>query len=338
MNYIADPQDIEYMLKTNWKNFIQGPDRKEIFQELLGDGIFNADGEIWKQQRKTASHEFSVNKFKGFTSQVFTEHGKLLLERLDAYAQSGEEFDMQDLAARYTLDCIGEIAFGVSFHCLSGKEIPFARAFDRATSIVNDRFVSSTWKWRRFLGVGSEKQLTKDIKIINSFCTDTLNERRKNLSGKQDLLSRFMLLKDDDGNPLSDSYLRDIVVSFVLAGRDTTASAMCWCLYELDKNPEVTEKILEELDAVLGDEEPNYENLKDLQYLHSVLSESLRLHPPVPEDGKYIVEDAILPSGYPVKAGEWANFAPYGTGRLEEVWGKDACEFRPERWLKDGVW
>lgn len=145
-NYIVvtDPECVKHVLKDNFDNYSKQFLRERSL-ELLGDGIFNADGAHWRQQRKTASHIFKRAELRGFMTEVFVEHARTLLARLDTYAQSGAEFDLQDLFYRYTLDSIGRIAFGVDLGCLTKESVPFATAFDTAQEICMLRLIDPTW-------------------------------------------------------------------------------------------------------------------------------------------------------------------------------------------------
>lgn len=181
-----------------------------------------------------------------------------------------------------------------------------------------------------------------------------------------DLLSRFMQLQDTDGKPYSDEFLRDVATNFIIAGRDTSAVALSWFFWLLSKHPEVENRILQELATLLHNRmkhcsgtgtaaisgtigkdllvknlavEPfTFDELKQMQYLHAALSESLRLYPSVPIDTKYAAEDDILPDGTKITKGSRVVYAIYSMGRMPSIWGPECLEFKPERWLKNGVY
>jgi len=142
------------------------------------------------------------------------------------------------------------------------------------------------------------------------------------------------------------NFLSDVVLSFVLAGRDTTATALTWALFELSRHPEIQQKLKEEIDAALPNiADPSFDDAygTSLPYLNGVLYESLRLYPPVPVDSKIAMVDDILPDGTPVMKGTRFTFFIYGMGRDPKIWGDDVLEFRPERWIPfknppGGIW
>ena len=103
---------------------------------------------------------------------------------------------------------------------------------------------------------------------------------------------------DENGQPFTDEYLKDIVINFLVAGRDTTAVTLSWTFYCLAANPEVEQKLIEEIDSVLHDRLPTYDDIDTrLPYLHAVIKEVLRLYPPVPKDIKTPINDDTLPDG-----------------------------------------
>ena len=103
----VDPDVVDYVLVRNFLNWEKGPQWRTAFQDLLGDGIFNADGLTWKKQRKVASHEFSASSLRDFMFAVFVEHTQDALRMVDGHASGS--MDAQDLFARYTLESIGKV-------------------------------------------------------------------------------------------------------------------------------------------------------------------------------------------------------------------------------------
>ncbi|KAJ0674641.1 putative alkane 1-monooxygenase [Helianthus annuus] len=354
----SDPRNVEHLLKTRFQAYPKGPYFRHALRDLLGDGIFNADDEIWQRQRKTASIEFHSSKFRNMTTESLLElvHKRLLPVLQESVDQS-TEIDLQDILLRLTFDNVCMIAFGVDPGCLSPglPEIPFAKAFEAATEATMLRFVTPTlvWKIMRHLNVGSEKKLKDSIAGVESFADDVIRTRKKEVvlmsdddkKQRSDLLTTFMGLKDDKGLPFSDKFLREICVNFILAGRDTSSVALSWFFWLLDRNPTVEEKILGEICRIVKEREDEGENgnlifrpeeVKRMEYLHAALSESLRLYPSVPVDHKEVIDNDVFPDGTVLKKGTKVVYAIYAMGRMEAIWGKDCREFRPERWLRDG--
>ncbi|KAK9691411.1 hypothetical protein RND81_09G195200 [Saponaria officinalis] len=357
----ADPRNLEHLLKTKFTNFPKGEYFPSTLRDLLGDGIFNADGETWLRQRKTASIEFHSATFRQLSTQSLVELvEKRLLLVFEESIENSVSIDLQDVLLRLTFDNVCAMAFGVDPGSLRPglPEIPFAQAFEKATEMTFLRFVTPTviWKVMRYLNLGSEKVLKESIKGVNEFADEVIRTRKKELAlqdeneklQKSDLLTVFMRLKEDDGKPFSDRFLRDICVNFLLAGRDSTSVALCWFFWLIDQHPQVEQNILEEIFGIIGQRKDagnddckaslvfQADEIKKMEYLHAAISESLRLYPAVPLDHKQVVEEDIFPDGTLLKRGTKVLYSIYSMGRMEAIWGTDCREYKPERWLKDG--
>ncbi|KAK7407793.1 hypothetical protein VNO78_09877 [Psophocarpus tetragonolobus] len=352
----SDPHNLEHLLKTKFSSFPKGRFFRYTLRDLLGNGIFNADNETWKRQRKTARIEFHSSKFRQLTAEsLFELVHKRLLPLLESCANKSRVIDLQDVLLRLTFDNVCMIAFSVDPGCSQPHlpEIPFAKAFEDATETCMRRFVTPVWMWRfmRSLNIGAEKRLKSSIKMVDEFAMNVIRKRRKEEAlqhDKSDLLTAFMRLKDEDGKAYSDKFLRDICVNFILAGRDTSSVALSWFFWLLHHSPQVEQNILSEICKVVCQREGfqkehigNWlefrpEEIKKMDYLHAALSEALRLYPSVPVDIKEVVEDDTLTNGTVLKKGTKVIYAIYAMGRMESIWGKDCKEFKPERWLRDG--
>ncbi|KAK9101704.1 hypothetical protein Sjap_018958 [Stephania japonica] len=348
--YTADPANVEYILKTNFPNFGKGWYNYTILGDLLGDGIFTVDGEKWRHQRKVSSYEFSTKVLRDFSSSVFRRNAVRLAGIISSAATSKSSMDIQDLLMKSTLDSIFKVGFGVELDstCGSTEGTLFANAFNDSSELTLWRYVDITWPIKKFLNIGSEAKLKKNIKLIDDFMYKLIRTKIEKVSNskddsaekKEDIMSRFLDLNETDPR-----YLRDIVLNFLVAGRDTTATTLSWFIYMLCKHPHIQEKVAKEVrevtkaseDLSLGDVAATMteEILDKMHYLHAALSETLRLYPAVPVDAKICFSDDTLPDGFSVKKGDMVAYQPYAMGRMKSIWGDDAGEFRPERWIDE---
>lgn len=343
----SNPENVEHILKTRFDNYPKGQPFSAILGDLLGRGIFNVDGDSWLFQRKMASLELGSLSVRSFAFDIVTsEIQSRLIPLLESVADKDDDenggvvLDLQDVFRRFSFDNICKFSFGLDPCCLN-LNLPIsdlAVAFDLASKLSAERAMSASpiiWKIKRLLNIGSEKKLKEAIKHVNDLAGEIINQRRiMGFSDKKDLLSRFMASIDDE------DYLRDIVVSFLLAGRDTVASALTSFFYLVSQNPEVERRIREESDRVMGpdssrDELASFEEMREMHYLHAAVHESMRLYPPVQFDSKFAQEDDVLPDGTFVHKGTRVTYHPYAMGRMEPVWGPDCLEFSPERWLNN---
>ncbi|KAL7152797.1 hypothetical protein ABFS83_04G122800 [Erythranthe nasuta] len=335
----ANPDNVEYILKTNFPNFPKGKPFTELLGDFLGVGIFNVDGDKWSVQRKLASHEFSAKSLREFVVKVLEDEvSKRLIPILENAAENGRVLDMQEVLRRFAFDTICHVSLGIDPCCLdfSRAPPPLAAAFDAASEISAMRAaapVSAVWRLKRVLNLGSERELKEAVKLVRGCVDEMISERIKNGggggggSGGGDLLSRFL------GAGLEDEMVRDMVISFLMAGRDTTSSAVTWLLWLLSGHRGIEKRAVEEIASIGDTQKLGFDDLKEMNFIQACLCESMRLYPPVVWDSKHAAEDDVLPDGTPVSRGDRVTYFQYGMGRMEELWGSDRLEFRPDRWL-----
>lgn len=358
----CDPGNIEYALRTNFANYPKGIGFQTVFRDLLGEGIFNADSESWRLQRKIASLEFNSRSFREFTANRVQEMvEKRLVPLLGDAADRGAAIDLQDVFLRYTFDNTCSLVFGRNPGCLAVDlpEIPFAKAFDDAVEATLYRHVMpyTWWKLFRLLKIGKERQFHRAMKPLKEFVDDLIDSKKSVIAKvgesmsepmSKDLLTSF-IRKLSDGNATisySDKFLRDAVMNFVIAGRDTSGVALTWFFWLLSDNPRVEENIVKEISHILlkrrthsckdyldMEKTLTEKELQECVYLQAAFSETLRLYPSVPLDHKGVVMEDVLPDGTCIKPGMRFLYSIYSLGRMENIWGPDCLEFKPERWI-----
>ncbi|KAF6145825.1 hypothetical protein GIB67_028820 [Kingdonia uniflora] len=352
----SNPVNIEHVLKTNFSNFPKGEHYREIMSDLFGEGLFNLDGDEWVKQRKAVSIEFHSQKFRtGTTESIFHLVHNFLLPVLEDSIKAcnivSVPIDIQDIFLRFAFDNICMIGFGFSLESLKIglPDIPFVKAFDDATDASLLRLFSPVflWKLMRFLNLGWEKTLMRSVREIDETTEEYMqvqleslkSEDKKFVSG---IPTTFIAMKNDEGNPYTDKFLRDNCMGLILAGKDPSAATLAWFFWLLDQHPEVEKNILAEIRGILGEREDRYDpvfgpdDIKKMEYLHAALSESLRLYPPAAHEMREVAEDDVFPDGTQLRKGTSVFYSIYAMGRTESIWGKDCQEYKPERWLKDG--
>ncbi|KAG0341854.1 hypothetical protein BG004_005877 [Podila humilis] len=311
----SDPEVLEHVLKGNFWAYEKGPLLQETFNDLLGVGIFAVDG------------------------HVFVRESNIVIDYLYKMADQNKPVDLQEIFYKFTLDSFGEVSFGQSFGCLTNpeKEVEFASAFDRLNTTVFNRLFEGSWEIREWTS-GTKKIVAKDKKLIQDFALNIIRARRENGYHKpqKDLLQLFMDMEGDDGKPLSDDMLKDLILNFIIAGRDTTAQAMSWMFYLLHRSQTDTAtlpKLVQEIDQVLQGQDPSYETTKKMKYSEACMYEALRLYPSVPRNLKVCVQDDVWPDGTKVYKGEFVSWSSWAMGRSTAIWGPDASDYVPDRWL-----
>lgn len=369
------PEYIEYIQKTNFENFPKGPIFRSAFADLLGQtGIFVADGHTWKTQRKMASHIFSVNQFRTIVQSVVHDELHTVAGLMQSVATasstgtggggSSSVVTLPEIFFRYTLSSFSKMAFSADIGCLRSdakclqEVVPFAVAFDSAQDHINSRFTRPGWQlWERYTEGG--RKMKEYTKVMRGFAAGIIKERLeehrqlqqlkekptndvntalKN-SREKDLLGLFMDVTQDEEELLA------VVLNFLIAGRDTTAQALSWLFVELNDNPQYTKAIRDEIETVFGPSSAanphflEYDRMKDLPFTQACISEALRLHPPVPKNGKRVLKDDLIVPNSPhlpsiqVYSGEQVAWSDWVMARTPEVWGEDCEQFNPHRFL-----
>jgi len=310
-----------------------------------------------------------------FTRQLLRSGASVALRRAEGVAArvrelaaTGEAFDLQQLFFSFTLDTFGEIAFGVAMDSRTDPAASgFAKAFDYVQHTCNGRLANPLWRVWRVLGLGAERECARQITLMKRFGRRIIGAKRRQAEDGAtlgpDLVSRFLDSARKQGAAVSDDELLDLVLNFMIAGRDTTASALSWTVFELLQQPggAALRDVDNELARVLppaaveaaaaattreaaerGASEPAEHGVADLYFeacynrlpvLKAACSEALRLHPSVMKDGKFCVTDDTLLDGTAVKRGMAVIYCPYALGRDPELWEQPE-EFRPARWLE----
>ncbi|KAL6626879.1 hypothetical protein ACP70R_030605 [Stipagrostis hirtigluma subsp. patula] len=343
----ADPANVAHVFTSNFGNYPKGEEFAKLF-DVLGGGIFNADGESWAFQRRKAHALLSDTRFRtAVAASTARKLGEGLVPLLDGLAASGAAVDLQDVFMRLTFDLTAMFVFGVDPGCLAADfpSVPVANAMDDAEEVLFYRNMTPV-PWLRlqtYLNIGHSKKMAEAEQVLDASIAEFISLRRERAAGTTgeadaDLLGSYLACQGEAGKEGAefDRFLRDTTLNLMVAGRDTTSSALTWFFWLLAKHPDVEAKILAELRAhppASGTSHHTAAELKGLVYLHAALSESLRLYPPVPFEHKAAARPDTLPSGAAVGPSRRVIVSFYSMGRMEAVWGKDCLEFRPERWL-----
>ncbi|KAM0901524.1 hypothetical protein ACQ4PT_019929 [Festuca glaucescens] len=241
-------------------NYPKGERSISMLVDFLSHGLFNSDSEQWLWQRNNASIEFSTRSLRGFVvDAVQSEVRDRLLPLLERAAASGVVRDMEDVLERFAFDTICMVSFGMTRAASptagswgEGKS-NFMRAFGEAQELAVGRFldpVGASWKIKKCLNVGTERRLKKAIADVHGFAMEIVRARRSQATSakknRDDVLSRFVA-SDEHG----DETLRDIALSFLIAGRETTSSALTWFFWLMSSRPDVVAPLVEKGPLVL---------------------------------------------------------------------------------------
>ncbi|XP_057996835.1 alkane hydroxylase MAH1-like [Hevea brasiliensis] len=361
--FTSDPMNIHHILSKNFANYHKGEDFREIF-EPMGDGIFISDSDNWRNLRRIFHSVLKSRRFELAAKNTMEQ--KILnglFPILKNASMLASEVDIQDVLKRFMFDNICLLVLGLDPNSLSPEfpHIPCAKAYDDMSeaAIYRHTLPGSIWKLQRWLQIGKEKKIRKALDIFDDFAEQCITRKRQQLGqssrnqeelGDFDLLTYF-LVRDDNSKDhqrgedaictKSNKFLRDTAFNLLAAGRDTVAAGLAWFFWLVATHPFVEKKILEEMEANLREGTGgkwkifSIEEVSKLVYLHAVICETLRLYPPVPFEHKASVGPDILPSGHQIPGNMKIIYCLYSMGRMEDIWGKDFLEFKPERWISE---
>jgi cytochrome P450 / NADPH-cytochrome P450 reductase len=297
-----------------------------------GDGLFTSwtKEENWKKAHNILLPSFSQSAMKGYHSMMVDIAVQLIQKW--ARLNSDEMIDVPEDMTRLTLDTIGLCGFNYRFNSFYREQShPFITSMGRALNEAMNQ--SNRLGIQDKLMIKSKRQFNENIDTMVSL-VDRIIEERKNGDdhAEDDLLSRMLNSEDPQtGEKLSDENIRYQIITFLIAGHETTSGLLSFALYFLMKYPEKLAKAYKEVDQVLNGSIPTYQQVRELKYIRMILNESLRLWPTAPLFSLYAKEDTLLAGKYPIKRREVVNILLPKLHRDVDAWGEDADEFMPER-------
>ncbi|MBT2582843.1 bifunctional cytochrome P450/NADPH--P450 reductase [Planococcus sp. ISL-109] len=297
-----------------------------------GDGLFTSGTEEpnWKKAHNILLPSFSQQAMKGYHEKMIDLASQLIHKW--ARLNPNEEVHVPDDMTRLTLDTIGLCGFDYRFNSFYREDShPFiekmVRALDESMSQMQRLGIQDK------LMVRSKQQFKEDIDYMFNLVDQLIEERKQaGDQGEDDLLSHMLKGKDPEtGESLDDENIRFQIITFLIAGHETTSGLLSFAIHYLLKHPDKLQKAYQEVDEVLGDETPSFKQVKQLKYVRMILNEALRLWPTAPAFSVYAKEDTTLDGQYKVGKGEALTLLIPELHRDQSVWGEDAEAFRPER-------
>ncbi|KAJ3122264.1 hypothetical protein HK098_002969 [Nowakowskiella sp. JEL0407] len=340
-----DPAVVEFMMKESefMTKKMVGP-MKEI-KEIGGNGLFttNTNEPDWTLAHNLLMPAFSPKAMKAYTTEM-GEIGQKLVTVFDKIAANPiAEHRVADISrwmTNATFETIGHIGFGYNFGLLDSIDAPIhpfiqAMAFCLQEAASRSRRPAIASR----LAFSQNRRFEREMKMMKDTVDEVITARKASPDAnniEKDLLGFMLNAKEEDsGKQLSDSLIRDEVITFLIAGHETTSNTLSWLLYELYCNPAIEAKLLQELVDVLGtnlDELPTSAQVNQLKYLEQCIKEVLRIHQPVPGVIKSCKKSCVLPGGYQIEAGTTAIVSIYSLHHNEKVYN-DPFTFDPERWI-----
>lgn len=306
----------------------------ESLRDFAGDGLFTAysDEPNWQLAHDLLMPAFTKQAMQGYHPVMLQTAAELIGKWDTAVGPIEVTPDM----TRLTLETIGRTSFGQDFGSFTSDELhPFVAAMITALQTGQSAVVLRAIPGGSLVERWLARRHADKLAFIEDFVDGIVAARRESAEDSHDLLG-IMLNEShpETGKRLDDLNIRYQILTFLVAGYETTSGALSFALYYLTRNPEVLRKAQAETDAVLGpdpDAEPTYDQVARFRYLRKVLDEALRLWPTAPGYTRSPRETTVLSTGHTMTPDDFAIVLLPAVHRDPAVWGPTADLFDPER-------
>jgi cytochrome P450 len=320
--FVHHPDLVEEVLVSQNRKFIKHYRLRDATR-TLGQGLLVSEGEFWRGQRKLAQPAFHREQIAAY-GQLMVD----LTERMLGNWSDGQVRDAQDDMMRLTLEIVAKALFDAEVGGDSAQVSAAMETLMRAFVVRTARLISAP----HWIPTPMNIRVEHAIRRLERILLAIIAERRKSGEDRGDLLSMLLSAQDEEsGRRMSDSQLRDEMMTLFMAGHETTANTLAWTWFLLAQHPEAEARLHAELEHVLDGRSPTVADLPRLSYTGSVINETLRIYPTVWMLGREAIEPVEL-GGYKIPVGT-TIFMPQWVIHRDGRWFDEPATFCPERWL-----
>lgn len=332
---LRGPEAAAEVLVSDQKSYVKGGHNHVVMRELLGDGLLTSNGDVWARHRRLVQPVFAGRRLSGFAGHM-TAAATQALERW-----SPGPIAVDAAMNALTLDVVGRALFGVDVRedaARVGNAMAYAARIAARTgrspmllglSRIERLGPEGAWK-AQFL---RRSRLGPRIAELNRVM-DGILDRRDPAAASEDLVGLLLAARDDEtGEAFARPEIRDQIMTFLLAGHETTSAALTWMWYLMARHPEARDRVYEEVQDVLSGRTPEAADVDKLTWTTAVIEETLRLYPPIWILDRFSVADTTV-GGYHVPAGSIMLIPPYLNHRDDTHW-TDPTRFDPTRFLPE---
>ncbi len=327
--WVADPSLVKAVMLDKRHIFQKPPSIRRVLGGLLGRGILIADGDDWKWQRQASAPMFRHQDLQGFVPTIVGAAQR----RMDLWARTPQSTlrPIDHETREITFDVIAATLLPSGEGLLAPAVDTAMHKFQNATAWTMVYSMLKLPEWVPRPGKGSKQ---RGERMMRSSVRNMLAERRTMTNPPDDLMQRLINAKDpESGQTMSDELLIDNLLTFYLAGHETTAKALAWTLYLLARSPDWEARLVEEIERVTAGGPVEAKHIDQLVLTTQVIKESMRLYPPAPQTSRMTVEDTDL-GGHAIKAGTQVIVPIYAIQRHKKLW-IDPNRFDPDRFAAD---
>ena len=337
---ISDPVLTAEILRHRPAQFARGARLTAAINEVGLGGVFSAEGERWRRQRKLVMRALTPEAVRHFFPIIRTVTQRLHAHWLDA-ARAGRPADvLRDLKC-YSIDVTTWLSMGVDVDTLNNPGNPLQSDVEFMFETLGRRFMKPIPYWR-WIKLPADRRADEAIARLTDTVDELIATARKRLvadpalrARPSNILEALLVARDEPGSEFTDDDVRGNVATMLFAGEDTTANAMAWLLMLLARSPDDTKKIVAESAPLMGDDASfaDFSRLASLDYLEAAAVESMRLKPIAPQLGATALVDCDL-GGLQVERGQIIIMLNRPNALDEQAFA-DADQFRPERWIAE---
>lgn len=315
----------------------------ELLRALLGLNLFTDEGESWRRHRMMLNPLMAKRHVRGMC--------ELMIDPIEQFvggqAAQGDGFEVEMASAMtaLTLDVVGAALFGHHFGELatSMRRVVTGglRASERATRVLMVASPPAALIRAAAAAIHRSPLLPPRLarvqwvmRTVDEAVWDLVHERRRNPTEADDLLNLLLTAEDEHGK-LPLRRVRDEVTTFMLAGHETTANALAWTWHLLARNPAARERMLDEIDTVLGERRPTVDDVPRLEWTTACFQESMRIYPPAWSIPRTAIEDDVI-DGHRIPRGATVTIPIYAIHHDERFW-PDPETFDPTRFLPESA-
>ena len=323
------PDLIQDVLVTNDRLFVKSR-ALQVARRLLGEGLLTSEGDFHLRQRRLVQPAFHRQRMAAY-GEVMASYAARSSKRWSAQGD-GLTVDMSEEMMRLTLAIVGKTLFDAD---VEGEAQEIGQSLTEALHGLSRTLLPGGERLEK-LPLPANQRAEEARQRLDATIYRLIRERRASSEDRGDLLSMLLAARDEEGKEadgMSDLQVRDEAMTLFLAGHETTANALTWTWYLLSQNPVEERQLHAEVDRVLGSRLPSIDDIPNLPYTRMVLSEAMRLCPPVYAIGRQAVEDYEV-RGYVLPAGSTVFLSQYVMHRDSRDWF-DAERFDPNRWTPE---
>lgn len=321
---LTRPEHIDQLLRQP-EQFTKDTPAWQAVRSLVGDGLLTSAGALWSRQRRLTQPVFHQQRIAQY-SETMVDYTQHMLQTW----QAGDVRDAHQDMMQLTLNIVTKTLFNVDMTGVAAQTIAqtLEVAMEWFASRRKQAFLPLTG-----LPTAINRRYRQSLQKMDQTIYALIQERRQGSDDPGDLLSLLLQATDEDGSQMSDRQLRDELTTIILAGHETTANALSWTWMLLAQHPDVEQKLVRELQTVLGDRSPTLADLPQLHYTQQIIKETMRLYPPLFSLSRSPIQDYDL-DGYRIPAGNVVLFSPWVMQRSAKYFN-DPLKFQPERWNED---